>query len=490
MPKEYFSVSHCTNFPSLASGAKIHFIGVSGVAMGQLAVALAEAGFQVSGSDIRYYEPMGSFLRSSPVKLLEGYDAKNIPEQVDLVVIGNAIRYENAEVAAVEARQLPYTFLPKLIGEFLIADSHSIVVSGTHGKTTTTCLCAHLLRSLGQDPSYFIGGVVEDFGRSLHKGRGAYCVIEGDEYDSAFFAKLPKFHFYRPRTLIINALEYDHADIYANLEAIVAEFAKIALSVPEDGHILACIDFPELARLVRERKNEWKAKLLTFGESEAADFIIGKRKASLQGQEFLIHGTSLPLAREWKIHIPHHGVYNARNACAAALLGYVLGGRQQDIEEALTKSPRPKRRQEVLVEAAEVTLIEDFAHHPTAVQQTLETLREIYPHHKIIAAFEPRSAASRRKIFQAEYLRAFQDADIAIISDVPKMDYDAGEQLLDVQELAREISHAGTPCESIAGVDAILAKIQAEEKAPCVVIVMSNGSFDGLAGKLREAWSM
>jgi UDP-N-acetylmuramate: L-alanyl-gamma-D-glutamyl-meso-diaminopimelate ligase len=287
MGKDWFSVSRTTPLSEVPKGGSVHFVGVAGVAMGQLAVALSELGYQVSGSDKEFYEPMGSFLKGHHIRLLDGYVATNIPSKTDLVVIGNAISYGHPEVEVVEQKQLPYTFFSQLLYEVLIAGHNSIVVCGTHGKSTTTAMVAHTLRALKEEPSFFIGGVVPGFDRSLTLGTGKISVVEGDEYDSAFFAKVPKFSFYRPDIAVINAIEFDHADIYSNLEVIEEQFTQLVASLPDTGSLLCCVDFSTVERLLPKWSQIFAGRILTFGTSESADIRIVNRQATGLSQKSL-----------------------------------------------------------------------------------------------------------------------------------------------------------------------------------------------------------
>ncbi len=481
MPKEYFQLENCKSLSELSSTASIYFMGIAGVAMGQLAVAMNKAGYRVSGSDKAFYEPMGSFLKASGLSLFEGYSSENIPADVDLVVIGNAISYGHPEVERVEKEGLSYTCFAKLLSEFLVSGCHSIVLSGTHGKTTTSTLSTHLFKELGTDPSFFIGGNVEAFGTGLEKTSGKYSIVEGDEYDTAFFAKTPKFHFYSPDTLVINAIEYDHSDIYHDLEAINAEFEKLVLSMPEGSRVLYCSDFENLKICAANWKAKAKAKLESFGFDEKADFQICNRKQHPDAQDFLLEADGEAVL---ELCIPLLGAYNARNASAAALVALQEGFEKPDIENALKSAPLPKRRQEIRFSKNGKIFIEDFAHHPTAVHQTLEALRECYPEAKIHAIFEPRSAASRRKTFQDDYIKAFDIADEVSLRKVDGTDYDQGHELLNVEELAVEVSKAGTPCKAFENGDNILENLNISDSKQ-VFVVMSNGAFDGLPAKLQ-----
>lgn len=483
MPKSFFTIDKVTSLHSLRQGASIHIIGVSGVAMAQIAVELARKGYQVTGSDKEFYEPMGGLLRASSVGLKHGYEAGNVPTNIDLVVIGNAISYENPEVAVVEEKNLPYTCFPKILEESLISGKHSIVVTGTHGKSTTTAMIASTLVKLGTDPSYFIGGVAQDLPKSLHWGTGSYSVVEGDEYDSAFFAKVPKFEFYHPNTCIVNAIEYDHADIYPDLESINREFTKLIIGMPASGTALCCVDFDNTRHLVTEWKRSATCKIITFGLDASADVVLTERKQDGFGQ--LVQVSSKQFGC-FTFSIPVPGAYNAKNALATILAGLVNGLDIKKLQEAVSSFRPVKRRQEVRFNAAGVVLVEDFAHHPTAVNETIAGIREAFPDKKLWAIFEPRSNTSRRKVFQEDYIKAFKEADVAILCDVTARAIDTNVELINVAELSEKIGATGVESACLPNAQAIEEHLMSRLSGNDVILLMSNGSFGGLPQSLEN----
>jgi UDP-N-acetylmuramate: L-alanyl-gamma-D-glutamyl-meso-diaminopimelate ligase len=485
MPKNFFSVANTTSLHSLKSGSKIHVIGVCGVAMAQIAVSLSDRGFKVSGSDKEFYEPMKSLLASSSVETKTGYNRDNVPVDVDLVVIGNSISYGNPEVDVVEELNLPYTCFPKILQEVAISGKHSVVVTGTHGKSTTTALIATLLAQDGRDPSYFVGGIAQGLPQSLKVGSGGYSVVEGDEYDSAFFAKVPKFTFYTPDTVIVNAIEYDHADIYESVEVIELEFTKLVTGLKKTGTAVCCIDFPRVKRLVAEWRKSAQCEILTFGADPEADFVILNREAIGMSQRVTVTGPGLGGCT---FEIPMVGEYNARNALAGIIVSQIVGMDLGKVTEYLATFRAVKRRQEIRAQKNGVVLIEDFAHHPTAVAQTVDAIREAFPAARLFAIFEPRSNTSRRKVFQNEYIQAFKRADHVVLKNVQARAIDSGVELIDVQTLSNEIRASGVPSECFDTVEQIRSFIWGEvprnrdgaTDVQDVVFVMSNGSFDGL----------
>ena len=482
MPKSHFSIDSVTPLSNVPKGGRIHVIGVAGVAMAQLAVELTKQGFLVSGSDKDFYEPMGSFLRNSSVTLFKGYDATNVPSSVDLVVIGNAVSYENVEVGVVEERNLPYSCFPRMLHEAIIEGKQSIVVTGTHGKSTTTALIASTLFKLGGDPSYFVGGIAQDLPMSLTRGNGAYSVVEGDEYDSAFFAKVPKFSFYHPDICVINAIEYDHADIYPNIDSIIAVFREMVMKMPAHGTVLCCIDYPHVRNLVEELKGKVAPRIVTFGSSSDADISILRREQVGLSQRVTARSAT---HGEFTFSISMSGVYNAKNALVTIVVAIMSGYPLEKASEAVATFKAVKRRQEVRYDKHGVTLIEDFAHHPTAVQETLSGIREAFPGRKIWGVFEPRSNTSRRKVFQEPYVSAFKNADEVVLCQVVSREIDANQELLDVDTLSTKIGEGGTPSRALPDPKAIEEYLLAHVGTNDVIVVMSNGSFGGLPQSLE-----
>lgn len=488
MGKEWFSVERLTALDALRPGAQVHVIGVSGVAMAQMAVALSARGFRVTGSDKEFYEPMGSFLKNSAVQLCRGYDAKNVPEQCDLVLIGNAVSYGHPEVAVVEQRGLAYTIFPKLLCDLAITGRHSIVVSGTHGKTTTTGMCASALTNLGARPSFFVGGAVPGFESGLQIGSGAYSVVEGDEYDSCFFAKVPKFTFYKPQSLIVNAIEYDHADIYPNLAAIDAEFEKLVSSVPRDGTIYFCIDGQHESQLSQRWSKSVSAQFVTFGSTPGADAVVASQSDGEEFQKVTVTSARFPKG-ELRFRLRSPGLHNAKNAAACALVLHDRGFSLDRIAAVLEQFQGVRRRQDVRYRSEQLTIIDDFAHHPTAVRETIAAVKQRYPGHAILAVFEPRSNTSRRKVFQTDYVDAFRQANEVLLC-LPQARGPGDDILLDVGELAAEIHKVtGIPGAALTDAPKIFATLTSRRHSKTVILVMSNGGFGGLVQQLVDFFS-
>lgn len=486
MTKEWFKTEHSVAMKYLKPGSKIYLIGVCGVAMGQLAIALSERGFNVSGSDREFYEPMASLLRKSGIKTFEGYCAENVELQADLVVIGNSVSYTNPEVAVVEQSNLPYTLFSKALAELIIDGRHSIVVTGTHGKTTTTALGASVLSKLGANPSFFIGGQALGLEKSLVRGDGKFSIVEGDEYDSAFFAKTPKFHFYLPNTVIITSIEYDHADIYSSLDQIKAEFIKLIQNLPPSSHVVACVDNATVVDVISGiTSSRGDLKVTTYGSNPGADLYIKERKLLESGsQEIQIENRS---GKSYTIKFPMLGSYNALNATAilAALLPFDF--KEDELLGAFSDFKGTKRRQEIIYNQNGITVIEDFAHHPTAVSETLTGIAERYPSGRLFAVFEPRSNSSRRPVFRKAYSQAFSKATRVLLLEVARREIDKDLHLLSSLELASDISKTGLIADAYDSVEKILNELIADVRSGDVIVVMSNGAFGGLPQKLTQA---
>jgi UDP-N-acetylmuramate: L-alanyl-gamma-D-glutamyl-meso-diaminopimelate ligase len=467
---------------------KVHLIGICGTAMATLAALLKQRGFDVQGSDHGVYPPMSEFLAAEGIRAFDEYDASHITSDLSLVVVGNAISRGNAELEAVLSRKIRYCSLPEAIREHFLWGAHSIVIAGTHGKTTTTSLAGWVLTSAGTDPTVLVGGIARNFGddgSSYRLGAGREFVIEGDEYDSAFFDKTAKFLKYLPDIAVVNNVEFDHADIYPNLDAVRQAFQRLVLLVPRNGLLLLGHDSEHALDL----KARAVSPVETFGFSEAADWVAYDLTAADGLQHFSVrHGHDYFGAFD----LPLMGEHNVRNALAAVAVGAAVGLDHTTIARGLRAFRGVKRRLEVVGEAGGVTVYDDFAHHPTAVAETLRAVRLAYPGRRVWAIFEPRSASSCRKIFQRDFARAFSGgaADETLIATVFRSTLPEGERL-SVEMLVDEICKAGRKARHVGGADHIIETIIAERRLGDVVVIMSNGGFDNihrrLLARLREA---
>jgi UDP-N-acetylmuramate: L-alanyl-gamma-D-glutamyl-meso-diaminopimelate ligase len=462
---------------------KVHLSAIAGTAMASLAGLLRERGYDVSGSDQDIYPPMSTQLEQLGIPVRSPYAEGNVPEDADVVVVGNALSRGNPEVEAVLDRKQRMSSLPAMLAEEFIRGRTSLVVAGTHGKTTTTSLLAHILNTAGKDPSFLIGGVPRDFERSYRLGKGGYFVVEGDEYDSAFFDKRPKFLHYLPDIAIIGNIEYDHADIYPDLAAVQRAFVHLMNIVPRRGLIVAGLETPALRELLPRAHSPVE----TFGLSEGADWRAVNVSVSASG------GWGFTLIRGGKdlgaFTLGLGGEHNLRNALAATAVASAIGIPLDTARRAVASFAGVKRRLEVRGSARGVTVFDDFAHHPTAVRETLRALRASAPAGpgRLVAVFEPRSYTSRTRVFQEEFARAFQDADRIVVSSAHMPGKVPESQRISEKELVRAIAELGRDARFVASVDDIVRQLAGDLQEGDRVVVLSNGGFGGIHEKLLVA---
>jgi UDP-N-acetylmuramate: L-alanyl-gamma-D-glutamyl-meso-diaminopimelate ligase len=452
----------------------VHFTGIGGTAMAAAAAAMLDKGFAVTGSDQNVYEPMASFLASKNIAVMNGYDERNLAHKPDLVVIGNAIIRGNPEAEYVLDHKLRYTSLPALLAEFFIRGKRSIVVSGTHGKTTTTSLLAWVFEHNGLNPSYLIGGIPNNFSQGARFTDSDWFIIEGDEYDTAFFDKRSKFIHYLPEIAIVNNLEFDHADIFENLAAVKKTFSHFIRLVPRNGLLLGNGDDANLR------------PLLTVTHCPVKKFGLGG--------DYAVYAFNLrygPTATEFEIpsfkfHLNLVGEFNVRNALAVIGAAKHCGLSNKQIQSAFDTFKGVKRRLEIRGIAGGVTVIDDFGHHPTAIRETLRALRLKYAREKIWAVFEPRSNTTRRNVLQDELAAAFADADAVVVAQVARLELLTPEERLDPAKLMQQIGAAGKPAAYLPDADAIVNHLGQHAQGGDVVVVFSNGGFGGIHGKLLQ----
>ena len=462
--------------------ATIHFIGVCGTAMATLAAMLKARGHDVQGSDQGMYPPMSDFLIKERIRVYAGYDAAHLTADVDFVVVGNAISRGNPELEAVLDRKLRYVSLPEAIREEFLWTSRSIVLAGTHGKTTTTALTGWLLTDAGRDPSVLVGGIALNFEGSYRLGGGRDFVIEGDEYDSAFFDKTAKFLKYLPDIVVLNNLEYDHADIYPDMDALRTAFRRLLALVPGNGRVLIGADSPEALALAGASRTPVE----TFGiDHPDADWRATSITPAGGRLHFDVWRGSDPFAA---FTSPLHGRHNVRNALAAIAAGHAAGLSAAEMQRGLDRFQGVRRRLELRGTVRDVSVYDDFAHHPTAILETLRAVRASFPDRRVWAIFEPRSATSCRRVFQDDFARAFADstADEVIIAAVYRSTLPEAERL-QVPALVESVDRAGVRARTLPDVPAIVRTVADEARAGDLVIVMSNGGFDGIHDKLLEA---
>jgi UDP-N-acetylmuramate: L-alanyl-gamma-D-glutamyl-meso-diaminopimelate ligase len=458
----------------------IHMLAVAGSAMAPVAGMLKERGFRVTGSDVNVYPPASTLLDSLGIAWNEGYRAENLTPAPDLAVIGNAISRGNLEVERILDEKIPYCSMPRIIEDYFLPGHESIVVAGTHGKTTTTAMLAWIFQTAGRRPDFLIGGVAPNFGdRSYGLGGGKEFIIEGDEYDTAFFDKGPKFLHYHPDELILTSLEYDHADIYPDLAAIALQFRRLVNLVPRRGRILIWGGSRELKEVAAKAFSPVE----TFGLAPECDWQASDVVWDENATKFRVIFRGNEVAR---IRCPVAGTHNVLDALAAIALAHGRGVDRDAIAEALATFQSVRRRMEIKGEAGGVLVVEDFAHHPTAIRLTLEAARMRWPNRRIWVAIEPRSNTMRRKIFQEALPEALSLADAVLFGPVNRAQLLVeGERLSPegICELIRARGHKAGACDSA---DDIANRIASGAKPGDLVLIMSNGGFDGLTAKLLE----
>jgi UDP-N-acetylmuramate: L-alanyl-gamma-D-glutamyl-meso-diaminopimelate ligase len=454
----------------------LHFIGIGGTAMGATAVALHQASYKITGSDAKVYPPMSEVLANEGIQYAEGYAAENLDKNVDLYIVGNTIGRGNPELEALLNAKKPYCSLPEILKNEIIRGKRSFVVTGTHGKTTTTSLLTWIFENAKKNPSYMIGGVPENFTSGARITQSDLFVIEGDEYDTAFFDKRSKFLHYLPECVIVNNIEFDHADIFNSIDDILLTFKRLVAILPQNGLLLVNGD-EEYCLHVAEKSF---AKVVKIGTGERCDLRIKITLAGIDSTEFSLN--------EEKYVLPMVGEFNVRNAAMCIAAARHAGLTEQEIKEGVMSFGGVKRRQQVRgISARGVTVIDDFGHHPTAIRETLKGLRQKYPTQKLWALFEPRSNTSRRNILQGDFIKALLQADASVIAAVNMPEKVVVEERLDPALIAREVTAAGKPCFYAETTDDIIDRMQKNAQKGDVVVVFSNGGFDGIHNKLLAA---
>jgi len=451
---------------------KFHFLGICGTAMASVAAALEERGFKVTGSDENVYPPMSKFLEEKGIALKAGYRAENIPADADVVVIGNAMKRGNPEVEAVLNRKLFYLSLPEVLKNYFLRGRHNLVVTGTHGKTTTTALLAWIMEKAGRKPGYLIGGIPKNFGQGARLNDSKHFVIEGDEYDTAFFDKRSKFIHYLPELVIVNNIEFDHADIFKNIDEIKLSFRRLLNIVPQNGMVLLNGDDPNCVEVAKD----CLAQMIEVGFSKNCAQRIRDITYSAEGSAFKLG--------EDRFEIPLIGEFNVHNAAMAATAARFYEVPKAKIDAAFKSFTGIARRLELRGEAGGVKVIDDFAHHPTAIAQTLQALRHHYRGQRLWAVFEPRSNTTRRAIFQEELPEALKLADGVFISQVAKLEQIPQAERLNPERVVAAIAEAGRLAFYERNADAIVDRIIPMLRPKDVVAVFSNGGFDNIHEKL------
>lgn len=458
----------------------IHLMGICGTGVGALAGMLQARGFVVTGSDQQVYPPMSDFLASLGIEVQSGYRAENLVPRPDLVIVGNVITRTNPEAEALAELRLPYLSMPQAVGQFFLTGKQSLVVCGTHGKTTTSSLLATVLHYLEADPGFMIGGLVQEFGRNFRIGHGPYFVVEGDEYDTAFFDKGPKFLHYQAQIAIITSIEFDHADIYADLEAVKTSFSKLVMTMPPEGRLIANLDDPVVAEICQTAT----CPVLGYGEGPGLAWRLSDLAIQPDGTSFSAHHNGVPFGR-FQTRMP--GRHNAMNCLAVVAVLAQLGFTAAEIAHHLPRFPGVRRRQEIRGEVRGITVIDDFAHHPTAVRETLAALRAAYVGRRLVAVFEPRTNSSRRRVFQDDYVVVFDQADEVLIKEPVPLAALAEEMRFSAQQLAADLRQRGVRATCFTSTDDIITALSQTAKRGDVIAIMSNGGFDNIHPRLLDA---
>ena len=452
-------------------------MGICGTGVGALAGMLKAAGYLVTGSDRNVYPPMSDFLAASGIAVKSGYGPENLEPRPDLVVVGNVITRDNPEAVALAELGVPYLSMPKALAHFFIGDRYSLVVTGTHGKTTTSSLLATVLRHAGQAPSFMIGGLVQAFGRNYNVADGRYFVAEGDEYDTAFFDKGPKFLHYRPKVAIITSIEFDRADIYADLEAVKESFRKLVAIMPADGCLVAHLDDP----VVREIVDAAPCPVVGYGRTPGLDWRLSGIEIGPGGTDFEVYKDGASYGR-FKSVLP--GVHNSLNCLAVTAVLDRLGLTSAEIGTGLAAFAGVKRRQEVRGVVRGVTVIDDFAHHPTAVRETLAALRAAYAGRRLLAVFDPRTNSSRRRVFQDLFAASFGSADQILVREPEPLLKVPAEERFSARQLVSDLRLKGQEADYFSDTDAIIEYIAQTAGQGDVVAILSNGGFDNIHSRL------
>lgn len=458
----------------------IHLMGICGTGMAALAGMLQASGYSVTGSDSQVYPPMSLFLNDLNISVCSGYSPDNLSPAPDLVIVGNVITRENPEARALTKLEVPYLSFPQALSHFYIQSRTSLVVSGTHGKTTTCSLLATALYHAGLDPSFMIGGIVGDFGKNFRLGDGDHFIAEGDEYDTAFFDKESKFLHYRPKVAVITSIEFDHADIFEDLEAIKRSFKKFVALLPHNGLLIANFDDPNVVEIAAEAP----CAVQSYGLDPSFTWAI----ANIKVENALSHFDVIKDGAPWSsLTVGLPGRHNCLNSLAVCAVMHHLGVTPSSINTGLKKFAGVKRRQEVRGIEKGITVIDDFAHHPTAVRETLAALKSGYSNGRLIAVFEPRTNSSRRAIFQNDYAAAFDSADLILLREPTPIEGLAETELFSSAKLATDLTNTKQlEAEAFPTTDEILKRLQSILKKGDVVAILSNGGFDNIHTRLLE----
>ncbi|HWZ84665.1 MAG TPA: Mur ligase family protein [Thermoanaerobaculia bacterium] len=454
---------------------RFHLVPVGGTAMVPLAALLLEEGHGVTGSDRALYPPMSTLVETLGIRVAQGFAPEHVPADCDTVIVGNAALRDNVEAAEAVRRGLPVLSLPQAVRQHLLPGKSSVVITGTHGKTTTSALTSWLLLDSGRDPGFLVGGEMKNLGRGYRRGNGPHFVLEGDEYNAAFFDRGPKFLHYEPQHLFVGNIEYDHADLYPDLSSVIEAFRRVVRLVPPGGVVVLNADDPRVAALSADAS---AAVVRVSLEEPGADFSAREVAFHPEGAEFTLLEAGLPTAR---LASPLLGLHNVRNALGAIALVRGLGLSTGEIARALARFAGVRRRMDLKGEKNGILVVDDFAHHPTAVAGTIQAARSRFPGRRLWALFEPRSNTAGRKMFEEEYAEAFAGADALVVAPVFHAQRLGPDNQIDRDALVRRFASAGArPAFAPGAIDEIPAILRREARPGDVVLLMSSGAFGGL----------
>jgi UDP-N-acetylmuramate: L-alanyl-gamma-D-glutamyl-meso-diaminopimelate ligase len=467
--------------PGNGEKLEIHLVAIGGTGMAPLACLLKDLGHRVRGSDGPLYPPMSTLLEEAGIVPMVGYDPAHLEPRPDLVIIGNAVTRDNPEAAAAREFGLPQLSMPQALGRYLLADRRPLVIAGTHGKTTTTTMASWVYTSAGADPGYLIGGLPKNLEQSFRVGSGERFIIEGDEYNASYFDRGPKFLHYRPQTLILTSAEYDHADLYPSPESLRSAYARLIALLPADGLLVACGDTAEVRQLAAEAPCE----VVLYGLGEENDLWPRDLEATAEGSRFRVDGTD----GEVEVHLAVPGEHNLLNALAVFAAARHDALPLAEVVGALGSFAGVRRRLETLGTARGIAVVDDFAHHPTAVEKSLGGLRQAYPERRLIILFEPRSLTAGRAMFQDAYRQAFRQADVVLFAPVFYAERLGEDERLDLPALCRSLGEQGVDARVCESVDAVRATALDLATEGDVLATMSSGAFGGMPHRLLEALS-
>jgi UDP-N-acetylmuramate: L-alanyl-gamma-D-glutamyl-meso-diaminopimelate ligase len=459
--------------------SKIHLIAVCGTGMGALACMLKNLGFEISGSDHNIYPPMSDFLREQGIRIMEGFKAEHIRDALDLVVVGNAVTRDNPEVQKLMQVGLPFCSMPQALNRFVAGGKKTIVICGTHGKTTTSSILAWMLYQAGFDPSFMIGGILQNFNSNYRLGAGKHIIIEGDEYDTAFFDKGPKFMHYRPAMTVLTSIEFDHADIFRDLNHIRMAFGGF-LSELDRSSLLFAFDADQN---VKELVPKAKCRIEFYGDKNASDWQLGQVLIDSPWTHFEVLKANGVFARFKTKLVGRHNLFNALPVIAIA---HHLGVPRDVIAKGLETFAGIKRRQQIRGQKNQIMVLDDFAHHPTAVRETLEAVKSAYSPNRLIAVFEPRTNSSMRKVFQNIYPTSFDHADLICIRKPPLLHKIPSNERFSSEKLVADLKNRGKDAYYFADTESIIAFLVQQATAGDLILVMSNGSFDNIHQRLLD----